>query len=134
MNAETEQPLAGAPVISSYSRAQALEDGVLVDLTAWAKETGFTIPVACTAAVWSDWIAPTAEMRAYGQEERGRAHDLLWMLYCAIRRAGKGDRIEFRVLFAQKPGKRPRSVALKSVCGPGDAAEPVLTIMLPNED
>jgi hypothetical protein len=27
-----------------------------------------------------------------------------------------------------------RLVSLKAICGPGDTAEPVITIMLPNED
>lgn len=43
-----------APVICRYTRTQAIEDGVLVDLTEWAAETGFRIPVACTATVWHE--------------------------------------------------------------------------------
>ena len=46
-------------VISTYSRAQALEDGVLVDAGEMATEAGFRIPVALTAAVWSDCVAWT---------------------------------------------------------------------------
>ena len=41
-------------VISTYSRAQALEDGVLVDAGPLAKEAGFRWPVAITAAAWED--------------------------------------------------------------------------------
>ena len=40
-----------AEVISSYSRAQAIEDGVLVDVSTVAKEAGIKFPVAMTAAV-----------------------------------------------------------------------------------
>jgi hypothetical protein len=40
------------PVIHAYSRAEALEDGVLVDVTSTAREAGFRIPVALTRAVW----------------------------------------------------------------------------------
>ena len=29
------------PTIYRYTRAQAIEDGVLIDLTEWASETGF---------------------------------------------------------------------------------------------
>ena len=61
------------PVIFRYTRREAIEDGVLVDLTAWAKETGFKIPVACTSAVWHGWIVPPLPMRQLGQSERGRA-------------------------------------------------------------
>ena len=69
-----------APVIFSYTRAQAIEDGVLIDLTEWAKETGFKIPVACTATVWHQYIVPPEGTKELGQSERGRAHDLLFML------------------------------------------------------
>jgi len=44
-------------VVSSYSRARALEDGVLVDAGAMAQEAGFKWPVAITAAAWSDCVA-----------------------------------------------------------------------------
>ncbi len=42
-------------VIYSYTRAQAIDDGVLIDATEMAKEAGFNWPVALTAAAWSDW-------------------------------------------------------------------------------
>ena len=139
-------PFADAPVIFSYTRAQAIEDGVLVDLTEWAKETGFKIPVACTSEVWHRYITPPAGTRELGQSERGRAHDVLWMLFVAIRGqstprpASNGrpahaanDLLFYEVIFLQDP-KRHETVKLKGHCGPGDHGEPVLTIMLPNED
>mgnify|MGYP000128521510 CR=1 FL=1 len=48
-------------VISTYSRAQALEDGVLIDAGHMAKEAGFRWPVAITAAAWDDCVAWTDE-------------------------------------------------------------------------
>lgn len=128
-----KNPFDCAPVIFQYSRAQAIEDGVLIDLTEWAKETGFRIPVACTAAVWNGYIVPTQRTRDLGQSERGRAHDLLWMLFNAVRKNGSGDSLLFDVMFLQTPNRRVL-VKLKSVCGPGDHGEPVVTIMLPGED
>ena len=76
----TNNPFDDAPIIHSYTRAQAIEDGVLVDLTEWARETGFHIPVACTAAVWRQYVTPPKGTRELGQSERGRAHDMLWMV------------------------------------------------------
>ena len=70
-------PFEGTPVIFRYTRKQAIEDGVLVDLTPWARETGFVIPVACTSAVWHGYLEPPPGTREMGQSERGRAHDLL---------------------------------------------------------
>jgi len=130
-------PFADAPVIFSYTRKQAIGDGVLIDLTEWAKETGFRIPVACTSAVWHECIVPPKETRELGQSERGRAHDLLWMLYNAIRaskRSGEtDDRLFYNVIFLQAP-RRQETVTLKAICGPGDKGEPVLTVMKPEED
>ena len=40
------------PVISVYTRAQAIEDGILVDVSETAREAGFRIPVAVTRSVW----------------------------------------------------------------------------------
>ena len=128
-------PFEDAPVIFSYTRAQAIEDGVLVDLTEWAKETGFKIPVACTSTVWHGCIVPADGTQELGQSERGRAHDLLWMLFCAIRgsKGAKRECMSFRVIFLQAP-RRHEEVTLKAHCGPGDEGEAVLTIMLPHED
>ncbi len=142
---KSANPFADAPVIYSYSRAQAIEDGVLVDLTAWARETGFKIPVACTAALWHEYIVPPKGTSELGQSERGRCHDLLWMLWLAIRkstshhsqptpdRSSGEDTVLFDVIFLQSP-KKQVTVKLKAVCGPGDKGEPVITIMRPEED
>ena len=46
---QSDQPF--GPVIFSYTRAQAIEDGVLVDLSAWAREEGFRYPLAVTSTV-----------------------------------------------------------------------------------
>ena len=51
----------------------------------------------------------------------------------AIRKGDSGDSLLFQVMFLQTP-RRHIVVKLKSVCGPGDRAEPVVTIMLPGED
>lgn len=76
----TNTPFEDAPLIYRYTRKQALEDGVLVDLTEWARETGFRIPVACTAAVWNQYVVPPKGTKELGQSARGLAHDLLWMV------------------------------------------------------
>ena len=44
-------------IIDSYTRKQAIADGVLIDVTETASEAGFRIPVALTRAVWADYVA-----------------------------------------------------------------------------
>jgi hypothetical protein len=121
------------PVISSYSRAQAIEDGVLVDVTEWASSTkgfigGFTCSVAVTRAVFAD-----LERKPKLQDVRGRAHDLLFMASLAARRgAKKGESVAlFRVLMQVG---RSKMQTYKLVAGPGDKGELVMTIMQPHED
>ena len=122
------------PVIFRYTRAQAIADGVLVDLTEWAKEVGFIVPVACSAAVWHQHIVPPPGTHQLGPSERGRAHDVLFVLFAAIRRLrGGGDQIRFHVVFTTGEDSS-ESVELKALCGPGDHGEPVVTVLLPPED
>jgi Family of unknown function (DUF6573) len=56
-------------VIHTYTRAQALADGALIDISPLATEAGFRYPVAVTAAVWhilepSDDLARLGRRRA----------------------------------------------------------------------
>jgi hypothetical protein len=48
-------------VISSYTRAQAIADGELVDVSTIAREAGFRFPTAITRALWADIAAIPAE-------------------------------------------------------------------------
>ena len=45
---------ADAVLVHAYTRAQAIEDGCLVDVSETAREAGFKVPVALTAAVWAE--------------------------------------------------------------------------------
>ena len=121
-------------VIHRYTRAEALADGVLVDLSQWAAETGFVVPVACTRSVWESYIVPSEDTRSMGQSERGRAHDVLFMLFHAIRHTNReGSVVHYDVGFLM-PGSKHETVRLKAICGPGDRGEPVMTILMPHED
>ena len=42
-----------ADLIHQYTRADAIRDGALIDVSATAREAGFKFPVALTAAVWT---------------------------------------------------------------------------------
>ena len=122
-----------AEVIHTYTRAQALEDGVLVELDPKVvKEAGIKFPVAVTAAVFARCIALTPKAEEAYNDVSGRTWDVLWMLRSAMGRA-RGSVLQFEVL-AVTDRLKPTLHRLKAVCGPGDNAEPVLTVSLPNED
>lgn len=122
-----------AEVIYAYTRAQAIEDGVLVDVTATAREAGFTWSVALTAAAWTEAVTWHDSNRAL-QDEAGRLWDVLTMARWATQRGG--DRTLFRVLRVPNTAQatRPTYATLQLLAGPGDDGEPVLTITCPNED
>lgn len=124
------QPDLFGEVISSYSRAQAIDDGSLVDVSTTAKEAGITYPVAMARTVWTKYVEVPKGVQ--GQDEAGRLWDILWMFRIAARRES-GAEILFSLLVRNN-NKRPEPVDLKAICGPGDDAAPVITIMLPDED
>ena len=121
----------GWEIISTYTRADALADGVLLDKSEIAKEAGFVVPVAVTANLWNRWIVPPPEMEKYGQDTTGRLWDVLSLLRLAAKKGG--SRIVLKVLFQNKPTRR-ELIRIVSVIGPGDHGEPVVTIMLPEDD
>jgi hypothetical protein len=117
-------------VIFSYTRAEAIADGVLADLSAQCPDVcrqHYKHPIACTAAVWA-MIEETAAIP--GHDVIGVVSDILWMSRRAQTEAPDESTRLFRVLL----GDPENPEELKMCCGPGDHLEPVLTIMLPHED
>ena len=133
MNTKCEQTNFGenAEIISVYKRAQAIEDGFLVDVSKDAREADFKYPVAITRVAWGKYVEiPTG---ITDQDIAGRLWDILWMLRHYIKISSVDDRIMFR-LYVRNDNRKAKMVTLKALCGPGDDAEPVITIMLPEED
>lgn len=122
-----------ADLIHPYTRAQAVADGVLVDVTATAKEAGYRYPVALTRAVWGRYVEVPAEVE--GQDEAGRLWDILHMLRHAIRNSDGEAELRFALHVRNDNREQvPPLVSLKAICGPDDDASPCLTVMLPDED
>jgi len=119
-------------VIYSYTRAQAIADGVLIDASETAREAGVRFPVAVTASLWHKYIVPDETSALHCQSVEGRLWDTLWLFRWAAKNF-TGDTLFFEVSYIMK-GRQMTRVKLKAVCGPGDTPEPVITIMLPEED
>ena len=112
--------------VYSYSRSQAIEDGVLVDLSQVDSiQQHWKHPFACTSTVWA--LIEEA-LKQPGQDLAGICHDISWMAMIAIRRNPANSQTFFKVIIT---GTKHM---LKLHIGPGDTANPVLTLMLPNED
>jgi hypothetical protein len=144
--ATTMRELFGEP-ISVYTRAQAIEDGALIDVSTTAREAGTVWPVAITGAAWADcveWTDETEKRKGYtGQSESGRLWDVCWMLSVALRRAARqgqtaGPSHPLAVGLLRTPregrGVKPHLVHLKCVIGPGGNGRPCITLMMQGED
>src|SRR6266700_7596218 len=95
MNEETGKGFWGdAEVIDAYTRAQALEDRVLVDVSEMAKEAGIKFPVALNDTVWGQYVEVPEGVTA--QDEAGRLWDILWMFRCAAAKFD-GSTLRFRL-------------------------------------
>jgi len=129
--------LFGEPV-HVVTRAQLIEEGELLDVSAIGSEAGFRIPVAMSRAAWSDCVAwaETDSMRQTYQDEAGRLWDVLWMAYMAARRNRGSGAVRFQLYRIPRGGVAhvPAPVTLKMLCGPGDQGEPVITILEVTED
>ena len=133
-----EELFENADVVSIYTRSQAIDDGLFVDVTETAREAGFRRHTVVTNNVWSRCVDVPAALAGSGQDEQGRLWDVLWMASVAARRAPAGESlVTFRVSVVD--GQRPdgsldrREHELWLHLGPGDRAEPVLTIMFPED-
>jgi hypothetical protein len=147
-------------VVSAYSRAQAIEDGVLVDISRsqeWI-EAGFKYHGAMTQGAWEKTIAAVGHWERWpdgyhradgsndtlvlpaGQSVSGRLWDVLWMLKLAIDKSKQDDRVWFQVCVWRPPEPdedcdgHHDEIRLWCLVGPGDTPDPVMTIMLEGED
>jgi hypothetical protein len=113
------------PVISSYSRAQAIEDGVLVEMPPERFDGAdlFRFPVAFTAALES------AIARGQGSDPdtyRARVWDVCYMATVAVKGASASD-VFFKVIVGS------RTLSLWGNCGPGDDGAAVMTFGFPED-
>ncbi len=124
-------PWAGFEVVSVYTRAQAIADGVLIsgnvgELEEVSRQHFPRTPIAMTAAVF-DIIKRAVENPKSCNSYKGVWHDVLWMSRTCSRAVD-----ESTCLFLVKittPGRRSL-YQFKIVCHAGDHGEPVLTVVL----
>lgn len=123
-----------AEFIYTYTRAQALADGVQVEVTKAAKEAGIKFPVFLTRGVFDAYVAVPEGVS--GQDEAGRLWDVVWMLRFAILRSpDRCDRLPV-ALYVRNDNTRAKLVKLIATCGALDIndPQPAITVMLPDED
>jgi hypothetical protein len=122
-------------IIYSYTRSQAIADGLQIEVTKTAAEAGICFPVFITRGVYDQYVAVPAGVT--GQDEAGRLWDVVWMLRFAIIRAKPGNSRMIFALYVRNSDSHPaRLVKLIAAAGAVDIDDPrpAITVMLPEED
>ena len=131
----------GAEIIHTYTRADMLRDGSLIDHSQMAREAGITWPVALTTAAQADAVTWN-DSNAGLQDETGRAWDVVWMASHAIRARARqsnditpGTTIPFEMVRVPNTprAQQPRKATLHLVFAPDIDGQPAWTIKMPDE-
>lgn len=113
-------------------RQQAIQAGVLIDVTADAKKLGLTFPVTMTKPLWDVGIAPIPAMSE--EDKNARVRDVLMAF--RLRLAGQvslSPLIDFPAILAIPPGGVPQPVPLFALIQPDGENRAMATLLLPNE-
>ena len=105
----------GEPIFS-YTRKEAIDDGVLIDVSEQARKNLIKFNTVITAGVSAECT---------GDDD---AVDSILRDFCVRARTARGDKFDFAPAINGKPCE------MYAVIGPGDDPTPVITIMLPHED
>jgi hypothetical protein len=120
-------------MIQHLTRADAMAAGMLIDASEAAREVGIGCPLAVTRAAWQRCVR--AQPGMVRQDEESRLWDVAWMLACAIRRGASGPEVRFGVYLSNDSGHgSAQRVRLKAIVGAGDKGEPVMTVLLGDEE
>ena len=122
-------------VLFCYTRTEAIEDGVLIDVSESATEIGFLLPVAITQALWEDINNIPEES---GQDVQGRLWDILWMGLAHVRRGTQEGILFYRLILPlgslTKKGQNPKALYQVKLVISFEEGKRVITLMKPNED
>ena len=121
-------------LVYAYTRAQAVADGVQVEVSKVAAEAGIRFPVFLTRTVYDAFVTVPPGVTA--QDEAGRLWDVVWMTRFGILRVRPGvDRVPV-ALYVRNDNHRAKLVKLIAQCGPLDMddPQPSITVMMPDED
>lgn len=140
MSNDTTPDSVFGPVIHAYTRAEAIDDGVLVEVPESAsRAAGFRVPMTMTASAWGVTVGFGTDL----PELLAKATAVLLAAMLEYRQSehraklGLAEPVHDRLSFAYDAEREDGGVdvvQLVMVIGPGDEGEPVGTVMLPGED
>lgn len=121
-------------MLHTYTRAQSIAEGKLLDISDQAYTFGFRVPVAISKAAWSD----TVQWDHGGvQDEDGRLADVLSMGVASVKGPAEHNANTRNYTVYRTPNESGAQEAeeahLRIACTAGDQGEPVVTIMCHDE-
>ena len=114
------------------NRQQAIQAGLLIDVSAIAQKLGLTFPVTVTKPLWEIGIAPSESIS--DEEKAQRLRDVLMAFRLRIAsQTTLSPLIDFPAMLSMPPGEVPQPVPLFALIQPDEQNRAVATLLLPNE-
>jgi hypothetical protein len=123
---------AGPGVPTIRDRQEAIQSGILIDVTPTARELGLTFPVTITKPLWDIGIVTNQSLSQ--EEQSGRLRDVLMAFRLRLASlATISPLIDFPALLAMPPSTVPQPVPLFAIIQPDSGNQANVTLLLPNE-
>jgi len=111
---------------------QAIDAGILADVTLAAQKLGFTFPIAITKSLWEGGI--TVHQTLSEEDAACRLRDVLMAFRLRLSSSViVSPLIEFPALLAIPPGTVPQPIPLFALIQPNKEHQAIVTLLLPNE-
>ncbi|MDO9118330.1 MAG: hypothetical protein Q7U39_10250 [Nitrospira sp.] len=130
---ESEDEAKTGPAVPTIrDRQEAIQSGILIDVTPTAKELGLTFPVTITKPLWDIGIVTNHSLSQ--EEQTGRLRDILMAFRLRLASlATISPLIDFPALLAMPPSTVPQPVPLFAIIQPDAGNQANVTLLLPNE-
>lgn len=123
---------AGPGVPTIRDRQEAIQSGILIDVTPTAKELGLTFPVTITKPLWDIGIVTNQSLSQ--EEQRERLRDVLMAFRLRLASlATISPLIDFPALLAMPPSTVPQPVPLFAIIQPDGGNQANVILLLPSE-
>jgi len=120
----------GVPTIKD--RQQAIQAGMLIDVTPTAQQLGLTFPVTITKPLWEIGIVTAHSLSE--EEQAGRLRDVLMAFRLRLASlATISPLIDFPAMLSMPPSTVPQPVPLFAIIQPDGKNQANVTLLLPNE-
>lgn len=128
----TESPAAHTDVPVIRDLEEAIQSGILIDVTPAARQVGLTFPVTITKPLWEIGIVTNQSLSQ--DEQSARLRDILMAFRLRLASlATISPLIDFPALLTMPPATVPQPVPLFALIQPDGSNQANVTLLLPNE-